>query len=59
MTQKTCLVVIRSMGQFIGRCVYGGTDFAIVSRLRPAYSIASSIASPCRPPVPLIALVPP
>lgn len=52
---KTCLVVIQPMGGFIGRCVYGGTDFAIVSRLRPAYSIAS----PCRPPVPLIALVPP
>jgi len=43
------------MGEFIGRCAYGGTDFAIVSRLRPAYSIAS----PCHPPVPLIALVPP
>ena len=50
---KTCLVVIQPMGEFIGRCAYGGTDFAIVSRLRPAYSIAS----PCRPPVPLIALV--
>ena len=52
---KTRLVVIQPMGEFIGRCVYGGTDFAIVSRLRPAYSVAS----PCRPPVPLIALVPP
>ena len=52
---KTCLVVIQPMGELIGRCVYGGTDFAIVSRLRPAYSIAS----PCRPPAPLIALVPP
>lgn len=50
---KTCLVVIQPMGEFIGCCVYGGTDFAIVSRLRPAYSIASL----CRPPVPLIALV--
>lgn len=36
---KTCLVVIQPMGEFIGRCVYGGTDFAIVSRLRPAYSV--------------------
>lgn len=44
---KTCLVVIQPMGEFIGRCVYGGTDFAIVARLRPAYNIAS----PCRPPV--------
>ena len=52
---KTRLVVIQPMGEFIGRCVYGGTDFAIVSWLRPAYGIAS----PCRPPVPLIALVPP
>lgn len=44
MTQKTCLVVIRSMGQFFGRRVYSGTDLVIASSPAPAYGIASQYA---------------
>jgi hypothetical protein len=43
MTQKTCLVVIRSMGHF-GRRVYSGTDLVIASSPAPAYGIASQYA---------------